>query len=35
MKILYAAGLSPNDTSLYRLWALERLGHTVGAVECV
>jgi spore maturation protein CgeB len=29
MKILYAAGLSPNDTSLYRLWALERLGHTV------
>jgi spore maturation protein CgeB len=29
MKILYAAGLSPNDTSLYRLWALERLGHEV------
>jgi spore maturation protein CgeB len=29
MKILYAAGLSPNDTSQYRLWALERLGHTV------
>jgi spore maturation protein CgeB len=29
MKILYAAGLSPNDTSLYRLWALERLGHRV------
>ena len=29
MKILYASGLSPNDTSLYRLWALERLGHTV------
>src|SRR5277367_240117 len=29
MKILYAAGLSPNDTSLYRLWALERLGHQV------
>jgi hypothetical protein len=29
MKILYAAGLSPNDSSLYRLWALERLGHTV------
>ncbi|HMF65397.1 MAG TPA: glycosyltransferase [Edaphobacter sp.] len=27
MKILYAAGLSPNDSSLYRLWALERLGH--------
>jgi spore maturation protein CgeB len=29
MKILYAAALSPNDTSLYRLWALERLGHRV------
>jgi spore maturation protein CgeB len=29
MKILYAAGMSPNDTSLYRLWALERLGHRV------
>jgi hypothetical protein len=29
MKILYAAGLSQNDSSLYRLWALERLGHTV------
>jgi spore maturation protein CgeB len=29
MKILYASGLSPNDSSLYRLWALERLGHQV------
>jgi spore maturation protein CgeB len=29
MKILYASGLSPNDSSLYRVWALERLGHTV------
>jgi spore maturation protein CgeB len=29
MKILYASGLSPNDSSLYRLWALERLGHRV------
>ena len=29
MKILYAAGLSPNDSSLYRLWALERIGHQV------
>ncbi len=29
MKILYAAGLSPNDSSLYRAWALERQGHTV------
>ena len=29
MKILYAAGLSINDSSLYRLWALERHGHHV------
>lgn len=29
LKILYASGLSPNDSSLFRLWALERLGHTV------
>jgi len=29
MKILYASQLSPNDSALYRLWALERLGHTV------
>jgi spore maturation protein CgeB len=29
LKILYVAGLSPNDSSLYRLWALERLGHRV------
>jgi spore maturation protein CgeB len=29
MKILYATALSPNDSSLYRLWALERLGHQV------
>ena len=29
MKILYAATLSPNDSALYRLWALERAGHTV------
>ena len=29
LKILYASGLSPNDSSQYRLWALERLGHTV------
>ena len=27
LKILYVAGLSPNDSSQYRLWALERLGH--------
>ncbi|HEV2709666.1 MAG TPA: glycosyltransferase [Edaphobacter sp.] len=33
MKILYAAGLSPNDSSLYRLWALERLGHQVVPVN--
>ena len=29
LKILYAAGMSPNDSSLYRMWALERLGHRV------
>jgi spore maturation protein CgeB len=29
LKILYASGLSENDSALYRLWALERLGHTV------
>src|SRR5271170_505519 len=29
MKILYAAGLLPKESSLYRLWALERLGHQV------
>lgn len=29
MKILYGATLSPNDSALYRLWALERLGHTI------
>ncbi len=29
MKILYAAGLGPTESSTYRLWALERLGHTV------
>jgi len=33
LKILYAAGLSANDSSLYRLWALERLGHTVVALN--
>jgi spore maturation protein CgeB len=33
MKILYAAGLSPNDSSLYRSWALERLGHEVVALN--
>jgi spore maturation protein CgeB len=29
MKILYAGALTAKDTALYRLWALERLGHTV------
>ena len=33
LKILYAAGLSPNDSSLYRLWALERLGHRVAPLN--
>jgi spore maturation protein CgeB len=32
MKILYAATLTPNATTLYRLWALERLGHRVVAL---
>jgi spore maturation protein CgeB len=29
LKILYAGTLTENDTALYRLWALERLGETV------
>jgi hypothetical protein len=29
LKVLYAAQLSPNDSALYRAWALERLGHRV------
>jgi hypothetical protein len=29
LTILYTSQLSPNDSSLYRLWALERLGHRV------
>ena len=29
MRILYIAALSPNDSALYRLWALKRLGHIV------
>jgi spore maturation protein CgeB len=33
VKILYAAQLSPNDSALYRLWALERLGHTVAPIN--
>ena len=33
MKILYVGQLSPNDSALYRLWALERLGHTVVAID--
>jgi hypothetical protein len=33
LKIVYAAGLSQNDSSLYRLWALERLGHSVIALN--
>ncbi len=27
LKILYAGTLTPNDSALYRKWALERLGH--------
>ena len=33
MKIVYASGLSANDSSLYRLWALERLGHRVASLN--
>jgi spore maturation protein CgeB len=33
VKILYASQLSENDSALYRLWALERLGHTVVPVN--
>ena len=33
MKILYAGSISPNDSALYRLWALERLGHTVVGLD--
>jgi spore maturation protein CgeB len=33
MKILYAAGLSPKDSSLYRMWALQRLGHTLAPLD--
>jgi spore maturation protein CgeB len=29
LKILYAAALDEKDSALYRLWALERLGHEV------
>jgi hypothetical protein len=29
LTILYASGLSQHDSSLYRMWALERLGHRV------
>ncbi len=28
MKILYAGNLTPHDSTLYRMWALQRLGHT-------
>ncbi len=33
MKILYAGQLSERDSALYRLWALERLGHMVVPVN--
>ncbi|HEU4636076.1 MAG TPA: glycosyltransferase [Edaphobacter sp.] len=35
MKILYAGSLSPNDSALYRLWALERLGHQVIPLDSI
>jgi hypothetical protein len=33
LKILYAGQLSERDSALYRLWALERLGHGVVPVD--
>ena len=33
MKILYVGSLSENDSTLYRKWALQRLGHTVIPVD--
>jgi hypothetical protein len=33
VKILYVGQLSPNDSALYRMWALERLGHRVVAID--
>jgi spore maturation protein CgeB len=33
LKILYVAGLSPNDSSQYRAWALERLGHSLVTIN--
>ena len=35
MKIPYVEQLSPNDSAQYRAWALERLGHTVVALNCL
>ncbi|MFC6644078.1 glycosyltransferase [Granulicella cerasi] len=33
LRILYIASISPNDSSLYRAWALERLGHHVTQIN--
>ncbi len=33
MKILYVGQLSPNDSALYRLWALERMGHALVGMD--
>jgi spore maturation protein CgeB len=35
VKILYVGQLSANDSALYRLWALERLGHVVVPLNCL
>ena len=35
MKILYVGALSPNDSALYRMWALKRLGHTVIPIDAL
>jgi hypothetical protein len=35
MKILYVASLTPNDSAMYRLWALERQGHQIVPLNTV
>ncbi len=35
MRILYVGALSPNDSALYRKWALERLGHAVFPIDAL
>ncbi len=35
LKILYAATLTENDSSLYRMWVLERTGHRAGPFQAL